>query len=144
MSLEGVVCPAECAAGPVGWSLALLCPLTDGEMVLPAFPWSLEFRQHRQELGFIKSLLEMQINTVTNANAISCALASNSHRMSPCSSPPEGGRKNCLKTHVCVGTAILAPAPQGHWPQQQVHVWANAVRAMGQKNRFFYKFKFKV
>lgn len=112
MSLEGDVCPADCAAGPAGWSLALLCPLPDGEMVVPAFSWSLEFEQHRQELGFIKGLLEMQINTVMNVVAISCVSSSNSRRMSPSSSLPEGGRENCLKTRVCVTQppGPLAPA----------------------------------
>lgn len=105
------MCPAECAAGPAGWLLALLCPLPDGEMVLPAFPWSLELGQHRQELGFVKGLLEMQINTVTNVVAISCASSSNSHRTSLSSSLPEGGSENCVKTRVCVSTATWASGP---------------------------------
>lgn len=113
-------------------------------MVLPEFPWSLELGQHRQEPGFIKGLLEMQINTVTNVVSISCVSSSNSRRTSPSSSLPEGGRENQLKDVFVSSWLPLPSAPQGHWPQQQVHAWVSTASAMRQENRFFWEFKLKV
>lgn len=133
MSLEGDVCPAECAAGPVGWLLAFPCPVPDGEMVLPAFPWSLELGQRSQERRFIKGLLEMQINTVTNVVTLSCASSSNSYRASLSSSLPAGGQEHRLKTRVHV--SMSAPDPGSR---------SSTERAMRKENRFFYELKLKV
>lgn len=96
------MCPAECAAGPADWSLVVPCPVPDREMVIPAFPWSLELGQHRQEPGFIKALLERQTNTVTDAVTIHCVSSSSSCGTSPFSSLPEAGReKSAKKACLC-------------------------------------------
>lgn len=108
MSLEGT---DECADALVDWLLAFLCPLPDGEMVLPAFPWSLELGRHRQEPGFTKGLLEIQINTVTNAVTVNCVSSSNCHRTALSSSLPEGGRENRLKLFLSQMAALTPGTP---------------------------------
>lgn len=76
------MCPAECAAGPqTGHCLS--CVLS--QMVVPAFPWSLELGQRRQEPGFIKDLLERQTNTVTDVVTVHPLQAAAGHPHSlPC------------------------------------------------------------
>lgn len=126
------MCPAECAAGPADWSLAVLCPVPDGEVVIPAFPWSLELGQHRQEPGFIKAWLERQTNTVMDAVTIHCASSLSSRGTTPVSSLPEAGRENQLRKPVYVSMAVLDPSSQGTLTPA-----AGPAREMGQEKVFF-------
>lgn len=126
------MCPAGCAAGPADWSLAVLCPVPDGELVVLAFPWSLELGQHRQELCFIKDLLERQTNTVMDAVTIHCVSSWTSHRTSPFSSLPEAGEENQLKKSVYVSMAVPDPSSQGTLTPA-----AGPSREMGQEKIFF-------
>lgn len=126
------MCPAECAAGPADWSLVVPCPVPDGEVVVPAFPGSLELGQHRQEPGFIKDLLERQTNSGTDAVTIRSASSSSSCRTSPFSSLPEAGREKQLKMPVYVSMAVLDPGSQGTLTPA-----AGLAREMGQEKMFF-------